>query len=510
METKNTKKLNIGYPYIIITGIILTIVYGVRAFSTDYYVDSEILNTKEYLYNWDSIGRFGLIFIKKLSGLDWINPFMEAVLFTVMLSVTACTLMSFVRYIASDIDDAYLMLFALLSLIYPTYGEQFLFRFQSFEVILAVELVIVSCFLLVRFLENKKLWVFLITVPMLVISFGVYQSMVNLVLLFYAGTVILLALRRDGKFIGKGFLYASIQFGVSLILYLLIDKLFFQSGTYLAGKMGWKGLGAKTSIQNIIEYGKDVLKARNPYYTYVFDIILAVFLITLIVDLIFYEKKLGINRLYIAIGAVILVSSPFFLCFVQGMKTDFRAQIMLPFSIGFMWIYSVRFWNSNKLLAKMKNRSVLIFAVGIVMLLMNLSNLERLFYSESVVADSDKTLANSLIYDIEKMDSDKRVVFIGRRDPNINESCYSTKDVISYQVVSVYLLDCDPAPEYYFSTNRILSFFETLGHVFNRPTTEDMNEAYEMAENMPVYPKEGSIKESDNLIVIKIGETKID
>ena len=60
------------------------------------------------------------------------------------------------------------------------------------------------------------------------------------------------------------------------------------------------------------------------------------------------------------------------------------------------------------------------------------------------------------------------------------------------------------------SSSFLLSFFETLGHVFNRPTTEDMNEAYEMAENMPVYPIEGSIKESDNLIVIKIGETKID
>lgn len=51
---------------------LLVLVYGKQAYSTDFYVDAEfIINHPRTIYNWDEIGRFGLIGIKMLLGGNW-------------------------------------------------------------------------------------------------------------------------------------------------------------------------------------------------------------------------------------------------------------------------------------------------------------------------------------------------------------------------------------------------------------------------------------------------------
>lgn len=504
-ESKITRKFNISEMGITVTSIILMLLYSVRAFSTDYYVDSEIINTKEYLYNWDSIGRFGLIWIKKLTGLDWINPYMEAALFLIALSLVACLAMSLIKYLESDIKDVFLVVFALLALVYPTYADQFLFRFQSFEVTLAMLFVVLASYLLVLFLDKKYIWMYVTSITLLVLSFAVYQSMANLMLLFYGALLMFLCRKRDAQYVKKGFLFSMIQFVSSFGVYFLIDKIFYNDGTYIAGKIGWKTDSVSVCVQNIKDYVKDIVFANNPFYTRVFSITVILFVTAVIFSLSKVTKKEEYKIISTLIGALVTVSSPFYLTVIQGRKADYRAQIMLPWCIAFMWIYAVTVFASYGK-KTMERIAPLLLLVGIVSIFVNASETERFFYTESVIAKNDKILATGLINDIEKCDTDKKVVFIGKREEGANASCYTTKDVLTYQTISVYRLDCDANPMYYHSTKRILGYFETMGFKYNRPDETDMNEAYEISKEMPVYPTEGSIKETENLIVVKIGE----
>lgn len=57
------------------------------------------------------------------------------------------------------------------------------------------------------------------------------------------------------------------------------------------------------------------------------------------------------------------------------------------------------------------------------------------------------------------------------------------------------------------SNGRIQAFLFSLGYEkYEVPTQEQYDEAKEISTNMPVYPQEGSIKEENDYVIIKISE----
>lgn len=124
---------------------LLALIYAGQAFSNYYYIDKEqLVNNPGSFYNWDEIGRFGLIFVKRLLNLSWYNPYMGGVLLLVTLWLCAMA----AGYLFYSVDNwfgaAPMGVFMLLFLIYPTYVDQFLFQYQAFEVMLAVLFLMVS------------------------------------------------------------------------------------------------------------------------------------------------------------------------------------------------------------------------------------------------------------------------------------------------------------------------------------------------------------------------------
>ncbi len=64
------------------------LVYAKQAFSTDFYMDAEVvLNKPHSMYQCDLNGRFGLVALKFLTGNMWYNPYLEAILFLAVLWV---------------------------------------------------------------------------------------------------------------------------------------------------------------------------------------------------------------------------------------------------------------------------------------------------------------------------------------------------------------------------------------------------------------------------------------
>ena len=110
-----------------ITAAFLALVYAGQAFSNYFYIDKEqLVNNPGSFYNWNEIGRFGLILVKKLLNLSWYNPYLGGILLLVTLWLSAMA----AGYLFYSVDKWFgavpLGIFILLFLIYPTYVDQFL------------------------------------------------------------------------------------------------------------------------------------------------------------------------------------------------------------------------------------------------------------------------------------------------------------------------------------------------------------------------------------------------
>ena len=70
---------------VMLAGVLIS--YVPYAFATDYYVDSEVvINIPGTNYNWLEIGRYGLVFCRKILGTNWYNPYYTGILMLFFLT----------------------------------------------------------------------------------------------------------------------------------------------------------------------------------------------------------------------------------------------------------------------------------------------------------------------------------------------------------------------------------------------------------------------------------------
>ena len=116
----------------------MLILYGKFVFLNDIKIDTAIFVFDPISdYNWASIGRYGLLFLKKLLLLKSFNLYYAAGLFLFTLIITAIywiyLMKKHIKYTNS------IILISSLVLIFgsPIYTEQFYFLLQSVEIITA-------------------------------------------------------------------------------------------------------------------------------------------------------------------------------------------------------------------------------------------------------------------------------------------------------------------------------------------------------------------------------------
>lgn len=246
---------------------LLLLVYGKAAYSNDFYVDAEvILNYPRTFYNWGGIGRFGLIAVKWLTGLHWYNPYFAAALFLITMwleGMCCCCLFSHLGYGGSDSVN---LIFISLFLVFPTLADQYMFRFQSFEIVFAMTLIAVSSAYFLLFLKKKNPAAFVLAVLLDVFSYGVYQSMVNLQICFLIVLYLFGMERSSAAERKRQVLWSMLHFITGFVIYELIATLFFNDTTYLADQVGWFSGDLAWTVRNLLAYVKHVLLATDVFY----------------------------------------------------------------------------------------------------------------------------------------------------------------------------------------------------------------------------------------------------
>lgn len=497
--------------------VMMGLLYGNQAFNNYFYIDKEVMvNNAGSFQAYGEVGRFGMIFAKKLFGLSWYNPYLAGGLLLVTLWLTGMAAAYLFYSIDPRLTAVSLGVFMLLFLVYPTYVEQFLFQYQAFEVVLGMLFLIISDWHLVLAIKERNKAAFLMSLPLVVISFGVYQSMVPLQMCLYLGIFLMLLYAGEAggetkavlAFIGKMILHFLIAF----IVYEVIAKLFFTHMDYLTNQIAWKDTEFAIVIRAILGYILNVVKAEGIFYTQTYDICAVIGLAALGLLLV----RLRWKAVWYGLGLLGAALSPFYLTVILGRSQFPRVQLTLPMACAVLWLFGIHVIVTELKASWKRAAYVLLTFAGCVMIYVNAMPMMRLFYTRDVIGKADEMTAVMVISDLDDILAvyqGKPVIFIGHRQALVNETCYEYEEEVNgtYVVLSAFELDYVFEPRYYYSSHRLIGFFKTLGFSqFRGPTIDMMPSAYEDSKDMVVWPLEGSIKEFDDYVIVKLGSMDFD
>ncbi len=522
--------------YILLFGAFISLLYSPLVFTSSYCADLEyVKDAKGSIYNWNELGRYTLILLKKITFTPY-NRILEGILFVITCFATLTALSYLLCLLNKKSKPAFIFLISATALIFPTFAEQYYFKFQSFEVLFGIFLTVVSGIMFFKFIQTDKLYYLPIPIVLNVLSFGIYQSMLNIMLVIYAGIFLMLFLSEIEYDKFKALLIMAMQFLVSFILNQFITRLFCEKSSYFSDKIMWKQYPFDTCYHFVKHYFRVVLLAETPMYTFAFAVSIILCIAAFIILLILARSiKERVSHLWAVLGIAGLIISPFAIAVIQGFEPDSRTQLAIPFSIAFLCFFavcvfekSVFFIKEAKKLSKYRKDeelkdhdskkkpdfllSLIPVCVLIIILLLNTIPSLRLTYTRMMINKSDRKHLTAIAKDLEKYHCDAEyplhtVIFIGTLPYECGSFGYQYDvEQKEYILINAFTLDSKTNPEYFFSTNRALSAMECLGYNYNKPKKSNyMKKAKETAANLPSYPSEGYIEESGEFVAVNLG-----
>ena len=515
MKFKDYFKKNLIY--ILSFPLIVIAVYLPIVFNKSYCADLEyVQGAKGAIYNWNELGRYTLILLKKISFTPY-NWILEGILFIIVSYLTLNALAYFMHLANSRLDTRLIFILSGIALIFPTFCEQYYFKFQAAEVLFGIFLLCLSGIFLIRTINDGEKLPFVISVVLTTLSFGIYQSMPNILLVMYIGLfLILCCTAKEKRILKNAFITVVIQFVLSFMANYLISHFLCKQGSYFSDKIMWNKLGASTCISYIKHYFKVVLLADSPMYSFAFIVALLIAYIALFV---FFSKD--ILRVILTVLSIFgLIIAPFGIAIIQGFEPDTRTQLALPFSIAFLLFFALSvlgrktYKEEDADEGEKKDSKPIYFGIIFLALVLALNLIPslRLVYTRYKIIQSDREHIQKIAGDLKEYnclaDSEDAldVIIIGTLpfygDSVCVKSYLGTKEYILF---SAFELDAHTPPTYFFSTNRILSAMETEGYYFKKPkVSNNMEDANNKAKDMPKYPENGYIKQYKHYVLVNL------
>ncbi len=541
---------------ILIMGIFVFLVHGSKLFSLNNGIDTEqiIFLGNEFYESWLGIGRQGLIFLKWLLGLEVYNPFFAPVLLMIF-SVTAFIAYTFLlEYAGGECGfpihkgrfRGLALVFGMIVVSHPVWAEQFYFTLQAAEIMLSVTLLAVSLLAAHRWGQRGGFLWFAAAVLPATLVFGTYQAMMPLYI--FTGAA-LSFLRSAGKWAEKAdreempenkgvkdkketpekekitgkngrstngdVIYVfrlAVVFLTGFAVNQVITALFFSKTGYVSDQVQWGNGNFKYGFMQILMHIKDVLTGDGIFYIGTFAWIALCLLFALLI--VFRGRKEKLQKIWLLFLSAAVCAGPFYLTAVMGKVPVARAQLVLPFCMGFMAYMSGALLDGSKAFAggRIKRRTAGLAITAVLISVCALSVWKeaeitsRLYYTDSERYEEDLRLADTISRDIAEFtgeyDFSGTVIFVGKREAAGNNSTVEG-DVIGH---SIFAWDTDVEPAYYYSSLRILGFMHCMGMRYDRLTADQAVKAAEAASDMSCYPKEGSIAWMEDTVVVKLSD----
>ena len=503
-------------------------VHGAKLFSNNIGIDTEdLIHLGSPFYDgWLNTGRQGLVLLKYLTGSVEYNPYFAQMMTLVMLAVSVLAFVMLWDKVAGATGSvnkwvAYGCMFLWIS--HPVLVEQYYFTLQGVEIGIGVLLTAVALWMVWMGKAqkgSKKIYAFLLSGMLLLLTFSVYQIFVVL-FIFGAVTVLLLDTlqKQESKGTGSATIvkdvlpYAGVFLG-AFICNSVVTSLFFSESDYLSSQVQWGQLSVRDCVYSIAVHVRDVLTGQNSiFYNVSFGVLCAVGLIAVLCLI----KRYGAVLLFYYVA---LMTTPFLMTVVCADEPAVRSQLLLPAITGFVLYVDVLLiqklcvdgFAGTGASKQSGNKSGSRIAWGIVALAIisfvgGLSQMQishRLYYTDACRYAEDEALGRALIQQLDPKigEDDTPIVVIGSHEFQGNNACLEG-EIIG---LSIFEHDVEEEPRYYWSTRRVVGFLHTLGYDCEQLPDKNIPYAEEFAVDMDVWPGKHSVEHAGDMVVIKLSE----
>lgn len=507
--------------WIVIT-LFMGLCHGTMMLGNSIGIDTEdIINLQHEFYNgWLTTGRQGLVIIKKLTDNMIFNPQLAGAATLIFLSA-ACVLWTYLFTYISKKENLFSVAgFSVIFAASTVLTEQLYFKLQSMEVALGFCMMALNLLLMYRTLElqmqrKTKLWVliirYVVAVGLNLVLFSIYQAMVPLYIFGAAACFYLhyFFAEEDGNRGNVGEEWKSAKrlweflgtlIGLFLVSFLLnqgITSAFFSGSDYLQSQFLWFSQPFADCLMNIWTHIKEVIFGTQIYYVKTF----VVYCLLLTISCVLFFRK-NSRRKAKVLGVIALIGvllAPFYMTVICGHAPVVRAQLVLPFTVGFMAYILFLFADGRKVAVYG------LVILGAVTAYWQLKYTMLLNYSDKVRYESDVRMASSMIERIDLLQNEENsypVVFIGSQPAKLNNSCIRG-EVIGY---SFFEWDATVEPYGYYNSRRVLGLMQTMGTTYRWADPETTMIAYEHSKEMKNWPAAGSVALHDDIIIVKLSD----
>lgn len=376
-------------------------------------------------------------------------------------------------------------------------GEAFAFTMQIVPEAFAMILTAVAFLCTVKPWPGHKYGNKVFVVGLLLISLGVYQALICVYVTAVAAWCFLRFLQGDA--VWREFVAGACCSVGSVIIYYMLNFVIGKiigTAPYLTGNyIGWISGGGIwnamfMAFANVVRVSLGItIEDVSIYGAVPLRILMLLFMAVCII--IFFKRKGWMGKVGILIFSLGVVLSPFSLYIAMGTyKTHGRMLVALSLS-GMIEILVI----CESLSRKWVERSAGVVFAGI--LLANASNMNQIYYHNYLVYQHDKTVADHIMYEIQRLGYDyhsKAVVFVGDKEmDNI--------PIVKSGTLGASFFAWDGG-----NISRIVDFMEVEGYELHMPTPEQIENGLARSKDMAAWPQEGSIVETEDSIVVYFSE----
>lgn len=454
--------------------------------------------------NWGSLlGRQGGALLRKLFN----NPqfsmyFAEGMALLCYLSAMAGYALLFKQL--GDVDSWKSVIFFLFCTIHPIWIEQFYYTMQIFEI--SAGMLFLPLILFMVFQKKWTWWVGGILLSL--ILFSDYQTFV---ILYITGCILCFLLiyikstenneKLEKHFFLKLGIRQVIIFLIAFVANTIISKLFFIRGDYLEGQIRWGIDPFQDCLKRIGSTVWNMLTGEGIFYSWTLFISLALSAIGIIVYLIKHKNR---QEKWLAAAAyLVLQITPFLLSIYLGNTSVYRSQFNLPFTIACnVLLILILYYRIFSIKIAIQWGRKIVVAGLVFVLIKEYYTTSLLQYTTTFTKQEDVRRAYAIEQEIVETTagSSKPVAFIGPWVSRKNGSFVIGESVN----VSVFEFGQWGEPRYYEETNWIVEYMKSQGINICGASAEQVIEARQEAYKMPSFPIEGSVKELDDMIVVKL------
>lgn len=490
-------------PIFWICNVIIAIMsYGFALFTNSIGVDDESIQT--YLSGaLISQGRIGMNITNSIFSLETYLPFFYLFVGLILLIISNYLITNIFYYISKGkFDEKSSIIYSIAILSFPNFSYAFIFTMTQFQTGIIFILLSFAIYFgykyvvcdgnVINLLLNVLILSFILSGSEAMIITYALVSMFLLILLLYDSVI------EFKQLVRYGVKYITIVI-LSLILwkmgqYVIYHLLNIEPSGYLDGYFKYQAGNFVDVFKNIfiqlIEY---ILKAER--LTALFRIISILGLLLLCIKL--SQKRNTCVPIFIFI---IIIIGAFSLVLVTG-NFDMPKRVSTFLAPFFAFSLS-----SIDLVLKESKMHLLkiIFNFFVVILIYYQTQMCNItIYNDYLQCQLDYQKAYTILNDIQKETdtyNSKPVVFVGVPDS------YNLPVNANIGIDSIFRQD--RVGNNSFVNGRIYRFYKQIGFVLKEGTQDLYNESVNVANDMSEYPKNGYIKELDDVIVVKLGDVE--